>query len=108
MSSTGMTPQPCCPTLTVLHMPAVDQQLGAQDEFIIKVRDCLVQAQQQYKAAYDKNHRPLTFEVGDWVWLQLLHWPVASLSVHSHGELSPRFYGSFQVVECIRSVAYKL
>jgi hypothetical protein len=103
VSSTGATPPVVLPyTCGVARMPAVDDQLGTRDEFITEVRDRLKQAQQQYKAAYDKNHRPLTFEVGAWVWLQLLHRPVASLSVHGRDKLGPRFYSPFQVAKRVR------
>jgi hypothetical protein len=86
------------------HVPAVDQQLAACDEFILEVRDRLEQAQQLYKEAYDKNHRDLVFAVGDWVWLRLLHRPIASLSTHGRGKLGPRF----QIKERVGDVTYKL
>jgi hypothetical protein len=46
--------------------------------------------------------------VGDWVWLHLLHRPVASLIIHGWSKHGPRFYDPFQVRECISVVAYKL
>jgi hypothetical protein len=90
------------------RVSTVDQQLAACDEFVVEIHDCLEQAHQLYKAAYDKNHHDLTFMVGDWVWLRLLHRPIASLSTHGHGKLGPRFYGPFQIKEWVGDVAYKL
>jgi len=78
------------------------------DEFLSEVRDRLEQAQQQHKAAYDRYHRELQFSPGDWVWLRLLHRPVASLQVTGRGKLGPKFFGPFQIVERIGDVAYKL
>lgn len=46
-----------------------------------QVRDRLEQAQQYSKVQYDRKHRELSFEVGQWVWLRLLHRLVASLGV---------------------------
>jgi hypothetical protein len=51
------------------------------DEFLAEVRDHLEQAQQHYKAVYDRSHRQVQFVPGQWVWLRLLHRPVASLQV---------------------------
>jgi hypothetical protein len=42
------------------------------------------------------------------VWLRLIHRPMASLNVTRCGKLGPKFYGPFQIVECIGEVAYKL
>lgn len=61
-----------------------------------------------YKQAYDKKHRELNFDVGDWVWLRLLHRPMASLDMRGRGKLGPKFYGPYQIVACIGSVAYRL
>jgi hypothetical protein len=54
----------------VVRVPAVDRQLTDRDEFLVKIRDLLEQAQQVYKHFYDKKHRELVFGVGDWIWRQ--------------------------------------
>jgi hypothetical protein len=68
----------------------------------------LEQAQNHYKLRYDHKHWELEFNEGDWVWLHLLHRPIASLNVTDHGKLGPKFYGSFQVLQRVGDVAYKL
>jgi len=90
------------------HLPAVDQAMRNRDEFLAEVRDRLEQAQQHYKAVYDRRHRPVVFSPGQWVWLRLLHRPAASLNVRGRGKLGPRFFGPFQVLDRIGEVAYKL
>lgn len=50
----------------------------------------------------------MEFSVGDWVWLRLLHRPIASLSVSVHGKLGPKFFEPYEVAERIGSVAYRL
>jgi hypothetical protein len=72
------------------------------------VRERLEQAQNHYKLQYVRNHRELEFHPGDWVWLRLLHCPVASLRVTGRGMLGPKYYGPFQVRERVGDVAYKL
>jgi hypothetical protein len=62
-----------------------------RDKFLLEIHERLVQAQQQYKMYYGRRHRELEFEPGQWVWLRLLHWPMASLDVQGHGKLGPKF-----------------
>ena len=69
------------------RLPAVEQQLLERDEFIAEIRDRLEQAQQYSKHQYDKKHRELSFAVGQWVWLRLLHRSVTSLKIQGRGKL---------------------
>jgi hypothetical protein len=69
------------------RLPAVQQALQERDDFLRAFRDRLEQAQQTYKMAYDGKHRALEFSVGGWVWLRLLHHPIASLAVKGRGKL---------------------
>lgn len=59
------------------RLPAVEQQMVERDEFLLEIRDRLEQAQQYAKLQYDKSHRQVLFQVGDWVLLRLLHRPTA-------------------------------
>lgn len=90
------------------RLPAVEQQLLDCDEFLAEVRDRLEQAQQYAKVQYDKKHRELSFEVGQWVWLCLLHRPMASQGVQGRGKLGPRYFGPYKVAEWVGEVAYRL
>uniref|UniRef100_A0A0A9HMQ5 Tf2-1-like SH3-like domain-containing protein n=1 Tax=Arundo donax TaxID=35708 RepID=A0A0A9HMQ5_ARUDO len=90
------------------RVPAMEQSLRERDEFLQDVRECLRQAQEQAKLYYDTKHTEVAFGVGDWVWLKLLHRPVASLSTPVKGKLAPRFCGPYQILERIGDVAYRL
>jgi hypothetical protein len=79
-----------------------------RDEFLREIQEHLEQSQQQYKRFYDAKHRDVEFVVEQWVWIRLLHRPIASLDVKGCAKLGPRFYGPFQVLERIGDVAYKL
>jgi hypothetical protein len=57
---------------------------------------------------FDHKHRVVEFQTGDWVWLRLLHRPIASLDNIGRSKLGPKFYGPFRVTERIGKVAYKL
>jgi hypothetical protein len=78
-----------------VRLPAVHHQLMDQDELLLHTRERREQAQNHYKLLYDRKHRELEFNEGDWVWLHLLHRSIASLNVVGHGKLGPKFYGSF-------------
>jgi hypothetical protein len=73
----------------------VASQMLERDEFLVEIRERLVQAQQHCKAYYDRGHRELEFEEGQWVWLRLIHHPMALLDVKGRGKLGPRFYDPF-------------
>jgi hypothetical protein len=80
--------------------------LRERDDFLQEAQDRLLQAQEHAKLYYDAKHMNIAFGVGDWVWVKLLHRPVASLPAQSKGKLAPRFYGPYQVLERIGDVAY--
>ncbi|WVZ92756.1 hypothetical protein U9M48_038799 [Paspalum notatum var. saurae] len=90
------------------RVAAVAQHMAERDEFLADVRARLIQAQDVAKRSYDRHHRELSFQVGDWVWLRIRHRSPASLSGTSKGKLRPRFYGPYRVLAVINEVAYKL
>ncbi|XP_068657878.1 uncharacterized protein [Aristolochia californica] len=57
---------------------------------------------------YHKCHRDLAFALGYHVWLCLQHYRQLPLTASKHHKLSPKFYGPFQVLDSIGSVAYRL
>jgi hypothetical protein len=74
----------------------------------MEVHDRLEQAQQHYMAAYDRKHREMELQEGQWVWLWLLHHPAVSMDIKGCGNLGPRFYGPFKILECVGTVAFRL
>jgi hypothetical protein len=91
-----------------LRVVAVARNLAERNEFLQDVRLRLQQAQQVAKLQYDRRHRAVTFAVGDWVWLRLHHRPHGSLAPSSSGKLRQRYFGPYQIVEQINSVAFRL
>uniref|UniRef100_A0A0A9CM28 Integrase catalytic domain-containing protein n=1 Tax=Arundo donax TaxID=35708 RepID=A0A0A9CM28_ARUDO len=90
------------------RLPAVEQQMMDRDEFLAKIRDRLEQAQQYAKCQYDRKHREVTFSVGQWVWVRLLHRPIASLDNRGRSKLGPRYFGPYKIIEQIGEVAYRV
>ena len=87
---------------------AADGLLKARDEMLAGVCQHLLQAQQLSKKYYNAGHRDVEFQVGDLVWLRLLHRSTQSLDLRSRQKLGPRYAGPFQVLERIGQVAYRL
>jgi hypothetical protein len=77
-------------------------------EFLEDIRHRLEQAQAVQKRYYDRAHRSVSFQVGDWVLLRLRHRAAASLPQAPTGKLSPKFYGPYCVIELINDVAVRL
>jgi hypothetical protein len=91
-----------------IHNQAVEQNIIDSDQFLLDVHERLLQAAQHYKQYYDGKHRPLSFDVGEWAWLCLHHRPAAFLGSGAKGKLAPKYYGPYQIVDKIDSVAYRL
>ena len=56
----------------------------------------------------DQHHSERSFEVGDQIFLRLQPYNQTSLKPPSHQKLAPKFYGLYQVIQCIGPVTYKL
>jgi hypothetical protein len=86
----------------------VDQQLRDRDVFLAEIRERLQLAQDVMKDHQDQKRRSVEFEVGDWVWLRLHHRNAVGITTATSSKLGPRFFGPYQVIERIGTVAYRL
>jgi hypothetical protein len=87
---------------------AVDHQLLARDEFLKEIKNRLLQAQVTMMHAHDKNRRAVQYAVGDWVWLRLQQRSAVGVMSAAHSKLGPKFYGPYQIQQCIGEVSYRL
>ena len=74
----------------------------------VRIIQQLVKAAQSRQKSYaDKRRRPLTFEVGDCVYLKVS--PMKGVQRFGvRRKLAPRYVGSYQIIEWKGNVAYKL
>lgn len=73
-----------------------------------EIRERLLQAQDYIKTSYDKVHRDVEFEVGEWAWLRLHTRRAAGITSGGHQKLAPHYYGPFQVLERVGHLAFRL
>ncbi|KAA0062237.1 pol protein [Cucumis melo var. makuwa] len=77
------------------------------NEAIQKIRSRMLTAQSRQKSYADVRRKDLEFDVGDKVFLKVA--PMRGvLRFEKKGKLSPRFVGSFEILERIGPVAYRL
>ena len=76
-------------------------------EKVSLIRQCLFTAQSWQKSYADVRRRPLEFEVGDHVFLKVMP-KRGVVKFGKRGKLSPRFIGSFEILERVGTVAYRL
>lgn len=60
------------------------------------------------KAQADKKGSDRAFECGDRVFLKLQPYTQSSVASRANHKLSFKYYGPYQVIQCINDVAYKL
>ena len=71
------------------------------------IREHLKAAQSGQKAYYDKRHRVVAFQVGEWAYLKVS--PLRGTHCFIiKGKLAPRFVGPFCILETRGTLAFRL
>jgi hypothetical protein len=90
------------------RVAAVARDMEERDAFLADVRYRLEQAQLVQKHHYDRHHRQVAYQVGDWAWLRLRPHTMSSLHQAPTGKLKPRYIGPYRIVELLNEVAVRL
>lgn len=89
-------------------IPAAQDLLQQRTLVLQVLKDNLVKAQQRMKYFADQKRTYRELLVGDWVYLKLQPYRQQFVAIRSSLKLSARFFGPFQVLQKIGTVAYKL
>ncbi|GKA97394.1 putative reverse transcriptase domain-containing protein [Tanacetum coccineum] len=76
-------------------------------EKISQIKDRLKAARDRQKSYADKRRKPLEFSVGDYVLLKVSPWK-GVVRFRKKGKLAPNFVGSFEIIEKVGPMAYRL
>jgi hypothetical protein len=87
---------------------SLDEWLQQKSVMQSLIQQHLARAQNRMKMQADKNRTERSFSVGAWVYIKLQPYIQTSVASHANQKLSFRFFGPYQIIEKIGSVAYKL
>lgn len=90
------------------NIKAVDDFLANHEDVFDNLKNKLIKAQEIMKHFADKHRKDITFQIGDWVFVRLHPHRQISTTGESYSKLVKRFYGSYQILWKIVSVAYEL
>ncbi|XP_068340471.1 uncharacterized protein [Pyrus communis] len=86
----------------------VDRCLQERNRVLSLLKVNLLAAQNRITVQANKHRTERVFQVGDLVYLRLVLYQQLSLASHPFHKLQPRFYGPFEVLAEVGSMAYKL
>ncbi|MCI10865.1 hypothetical protein A2U01_0031962, partial [Trifolium medium] len=93
------------------NLSAVDEvnKLTAERNVMIReLQEQLLKAHNLMRNQANKHRRPVDYEVGDMVFLKIQPYKLKKLAKRLNQKLSPRYYGPYEVLQKIGTVAYKL
>ena len=86
----------------------VNESLLAQGAMMDVLKHHLGRAQKRMKQQHDRHRSDRQFALGDWVYLKLQPYRQNTLRDRQFQKLSPRYFGTFKVIDKFGTVAYKL
>lgn len=101
----------------LLHLPylphesnveAIDRSFSVREEMLRILKSNLHKAVNRMKVQADKGRSEREFKIGDWVFLKLQAYRQGTVEKRRSDKLSPRFYGPYEVIAKVGSVAYTL
>lgn len=89
-------------------LPYLEVWLKEREQMTELLRQQLLRVQQRMKSQADKHHSERNFEVGDQVWLKLQPYVQTSVASRTNHKLAFRYFGPYEVIKKVGTVAYEL
>lgn len=86
----------------------VEAMMLEREKFLGSIKENLWRAQERMKNNADKHRRELEFEVGAKVYLKLRPYRQQSVSKRLFQKLAAKYYGPYEILERVGTVAYRL
>ncbi|GJY89118.1 hypothetical protein Tco_0503746 [Tanacetum coccineum] len=86
----------------------LDDLLSTRTHLLDQLKSKLLKAQLRIKNLVDKHRTDVEFKEGDWVFVKLQSYRQSTLAHRKSNKLACRFYGPFQILARVGSVAYRL
>lgn len=97
---------PCVPKDSSVE--SMDMIMHAREQTIAMLNFNLKATQDRMKVYAERKMNDKEFEVGDWVYVKLQPYRQLTIRVNKQHKLFAKFYGPFQALEKIGTLAYKL
>ncbi|KAJ3696419.1 hypothetical protein LUZ61_000124 [Rhynchospora tenuis] len=86
----------------------VNSMLQDRQQVLSQIKDSLVKAQSRMKKYADLKRTERQFQKGDWVYLRVHNYRQQSLTGQGNAKLNSRYFGPYEIIECVGPVAYRL
>ncbi|XP_026459077.1 uncharacterized protein LOC113359700 [Papaver somniferum] len=103
-----LPPHLAFPVHSTTSVVSVQEYLQWGDHMLQLLKEDLLKAQDRMKFYADNSRCDRSFNVGDWVFLKLQPYRQSSVSLRNNLKLWARYYGPFEVLQKVGTVAYKL
>ncbi|KAJ4807690.1 polyprotein [Rhynchospora pubera] len=90
------------------NVESVNVVLKERQQILSELRSQLIKAQERMKRQDDSQRSERQFHKGDWVYLKLQPYRQLSVSGASTSKLNPKFYGPYEILRKVGTVAYEL
>ncbi|KAM0053973.1 putative nucleotidyltransferase, Ribonuclease H [Helianthus debilis subsp. tardiflorus] len=87
---------------------SLEEWLNDREVMLANLKQSLERARNRMKQFADLKRSDRQFELGDWVYLKLQPYVQTSLRLHKYSKIGQKYFGPFQIIKKVGTVAYTL